>query len=195
MSENTKDIEDRLGAPGAGLPKIELWVARFRFAGACRNLDRKKAAQLISTERSSLLKIVKSNAPEDCARRVLIKRPRGLEDSSRYWSVFMTLDHLRIVNLAIAEAMVELSAGRTPGYEASTAAVKPRPDIGEEVVTEFDQSCQALAEAGKGLKVTATRFPHPWFGPLDAHSWHVLAGFHMRLHHGQIDRILEGIDS
>jgi hypothetical protein len=31
---------------------------------------------------------------------VLIARPRGLEDSSRYWSVWMTLDHLRIVHLA-----------------------------------------------------------------------------------------------
>lgn len=193
--KSTTEIESRLDAPGAGLPKIELWIARRIFRRHCKNLDREKAARLIATERTSLLKIVQARTPEECSRRLLIDRLRGLEDSSRYWSVYMTLDHLRIVNEAVAHGIVELSAGRVPEGESSTATVKPRPDIGEEVVAEFIRSCEALVEAENGLKVTDARYAHPWFGPLDSHEWHVMAGFHMRLHHREVDKILKGVDS
>lgn len=193
MNPNTKEIEARLSAPGAGLPKIELWVARWMVGRACRKLDRRKAAQVITSERAALVEIAHNWTPEKCATRVLIKRLPGLEDSSRYWSVYMTLDHLRIVNEAVARIIVELSAERVPDGKASTATVKPRADIGEEVVMEFDRSCQALVEAEKAMETTSARYSHPWFGPLDTHGWHVMAGFHMRLHRGQIDRILGGL--
>lgn len=39
---------------------------------------------------------------------------------------------------------------------------------------------------------TRARFPHPWFGPMDAHGWHALAGGHMSIHRVQIERILAG---
>ncbi|MBX3389322.1 MAG: hypothetical protein KF691_07680 [Phycisphaeraceae bacterium] len=42
------------------------------------------------------------------AERVLIPRLRGLEDSSRYWSVWMMLDHLRIVNSQVAMVIASL---------------------------------------------------------------------------------------
>ncbi len=187
------EIESQLESPGAGLPKIELWIARWMFRRACRNLDREKASRLIATEQALILKLVRSRSPEECARRVLIDRLRGLEDSSRYWSVYMTLDHLRIVNEAIAPGIVALSAGLVPDGEASTATVKPRPDIGEEVVPEFTRSCEKLAEAQKGMQTTTARYAHPWFGPLDTHGWHVMAGFHMRLHRGQVETILGGL--
>lgn len=185
------EIESRLEAPGAGLPIMELWIARWMFRRACRRLDQDQAARLIVVEQASILKLVRSKSPEQCSRRVLIDRLRGLEDSSRYWSIYMTLDHLRIVNEAIASGIIALSQGQVPEGEASTATVKPRPDIGEEVVPEFVNSCEALAEAEKGMQNTDARYAHPWFGPLDTHGWHVMAGFHMRLHRGQIEKIRE----
>ena len=40
---------------------------------------------------------------------------------------------------------------------------------------------------------TQAKFPHPYFGPLSAQEWLVLAGEHMRRHTGQIQKIVEKI--
>jgi hypothetical protein len=170
--------------------QVELWAARWIVANARRKLDRRKAAELIARERVSLLKITEGRSPEECARRVLIPRLRGLEDSRCYWSTYMRLDHLRIVNEVVAHAIVELSSGRVPEGEASTATVKPRVDVGEEVIGAFIHSCDLLIEAEKSIKPTTARYAHPWFCPLDAEAWLVMAGFHMRLHHAQVDKII-----
>ncbi len=104
----------------------------------------------------------------------------------------MTLDHLRIVHGAITEAITLLGEGRAPERAASTAAVKPTPGTGIEVVPAFAKNCDALARAAAGVANlrTAARYPHPWFGKLDAAGWHAMAGFHLRLHRQQVERIL-----
>jgi hypothetical protein len=40
---------------------------------------------------------------------------------------------------------------------------------------------------------TKARFAHPWFGPLDAAGWHLMAGMHLSIHRVQIERILQGL--
>jgi hypothetical protein len=84
--------------------------------------------------------------------------------------------------------------GLTPAGEASIAAVKPSVAAGPEVVAAYETSCDALASvvASSPTLNTAVRFPHPWFGPLDAAGWHALAGVHMGIHRAQIERILAG---
>ena len=131
------------------------------------------------------------------ARRVLIRRPPGLEDSSRYWSVYMTLDHLRIVHLEMVRIIDALAKGAVPDGKASTAAVKPNPDVDASVVGAFDVSCEALLASvvRAGNMKTTARFAHPWFGPLDAAGWHALAGGHLGIHRVQIERIIKGLAS
>jgi hypothetical protein len=118
-----------------------------------------------------------------------------MEDSSRNWSVWMTLDHLRIVNSGITRTIGALTKGVVPPGKASTAAVKPNPDITSAVVAEYEAACDALlaqVAAAPDLK-TAVRFPHPWFGPLDAFGWHAMAASHMGIHRVQIERIIKGL--
>jgi len=116
---------------------------------------------------------------------------RGLEDSSRYWSVWMTLEHLRIVHLGIARTIDSLAREIAPSGQASTAAVKPRADVDASVVEDYEKSCDALLAAGAAAKLNSTaRFPHPWFGPLNDRGWFALAGGHLGLHRRQIERIL-----
>src|SRR6187402_1074650 len=114
----------RLAPPGAGLPAIELWIARRLFRWRAWRTSRRGAVEAIGRERDAILALVRSCAPADAARPVLIKRLRGLEDSSRNWSVYMTLAHLRIVNRATRATMTQLLAGQRPPGVASTAAVK-----------------------------------------------------------------------
>ena len=118
-----------------------------------------------------------------------------MEDSSRFWSIWMTLDHLRIVHFGIARTMTLLLAGKTPPGKVDTAAVKPSPEVTASVVDEFEQSCDALLKVASEAPDlhTQLRHAHPWFGPLDAFGWLGLAASHFAIHRRQIERIAAGL--
>jgi hypothetical protein len=180
----------RLAPPGAGLPKIELFFARLIFRFGLRTTSLTAAQATLASEHDAILALVRGCDAATGAKRVLIRRLPGLEDSSRYWSVFMTLDHLRIVN----DAVSALLDGRVPPGAASTAAVKPSAEVGPDVVEAFTASCRRLegivTAVSAAALATPLRYAHPWFGPLDAAAWFFMAGFHLRLHRGQVERIL-----
>ncbi|MCX6950855.1 MAG: DinB family protein [Verrucomicrobia bacterium] len=181
-----------LAPPGAGLPAYELFIARRLFAARCLVTSRTAAVALIATERAAIDALVRPCDPALAAPRVLIPRPRGLEDSSRHWSVWMTLEHLRLVNEGVAATIRELVTGRVPPGVASPANVKPTPSVDARVLAAFDASCETLARAGREAASlrTPVRYVHPWFGPLDAARWQVLGGMHLGLHRRQIETIL-----
>ena len=185
----------KLAAPGAGLPGIELQVARVLFALRAWTHDRRQIDALFRRERALIADLVRSCPAGRLGERVLIPRPRGLEDSSRHWSVLMTLDHLRIVNLACAMIIRELSEGRVPAGKASTADVKPSPDVTEAVLAAYEASCDEVLAAvvsARNLDDPA-RFAHPWFGPMSARRWHVLAAVHLGIHRHQLESIIRGL--
>lgn len=189
--------ESKLAPPGAGLPTVELFIARLVFAVQYRKGNRATFNGRFAQEREIVRGLVESCNATSAATRVLIKRIPGLEDSSRYWSVWMTLDHLRIVNHGIAKTIDSLVKGISPNRTASTAAVKPSTNVDSSILDAYEKSCEAVlttVEAAPNLKTTA-RFAHPWFGPLDASGWHALAGSHLSLHRKQIERILQGLSS
>jgi hypothetical protein len=193
MSESA---EPRLAAPGAGLPALELVIGRLMFSWRRWRGSREEFNSLFESERRAILQITKQCRSELAARRVLIPRVRGLEDSSRYWSVWMTLDHLRIVNNQISRIIDSLSRGVVPAHKASTATIKPDKGVTSAVVPEYVESCDKLLNTVRevpNLK-TAAQYAHPWFGPLDAFGWHALAGGHMGIHRRQLDRIAAGLE-
>lgn len=189
--------EPKLAAPGAGLPKVELFAGRSLFALRRLTGNRDSFDAQFRKERTLIRTLVSSCDAQSAARRVLIKRPTGLEDSSRYWSVWMTLDHLRIVHGEFTRIIQALTKGVLPEGEASTAAVKPDPGVTADVVAAHEASCDAwlAAVAASPDLHTAVRFAHPWFGPLRASGWHALAGGHMGIHRVQIERIVAGVAS
>lgn len=181
-----------LAAPGAGLPKLELMIARWMFARYRKRHSREAITRQFEDERGRIMDIAASCEPHAAAAPVLIKRLRGLEDSSRNWSVYMTLEHLRIVNAAGENVIRSLSQGMVPEGKASTAAVKPATGIGPEVLPAFRECCDAFHQTVAGIPNlhTTSTFSHPWFGPLDAAGWHAMIAFHMRLHRVQVEEIL-----
>jgi len=185
----------KLAAPGAGLPGIELQIARILFALRAWTHDRQRVDALFQKELALVAELVRACPAGRLGERVLIPRPRGLEDSSRHWSVLMTLEHLRLVNLACASIIRELSEGRVPAGKASIADVKPSPDVTVAVISAYEASCDevlAAVASAKDLDAPA-RFPHPWFGPMSARRWHVLAAVHLGLHRKQLEAILAGL--
>lgn len=188
-------IEPKLAPPGAGLPAAEHLIARVLFGLRRMTGSREAFSAKFQQERSAIRALVDSCEEARRGERVLIKRVRGLEDSSRNWSVWMTLDHLRITNAAFSRIITDLTQGRIPAGRASTADVKPSPTVNAGVDAAYEQSCDAVRAVltGPGNLKTALRFSHPWFGLMDAFGWAALAGGHMGIHCGQIERIIAGV--
>jgi hypothetical protein len=180
-----------LAPPGAGIPSPERLIGGLVLNLRARFGSPASFAAQFARERAAIAALYQPLSPTLRARRVLIPRLRGLEDSSRFWSTLMTLDHLRIVNRAIAAAINDLLAGRTPPGTPSTAAVKPSEHATDGVIPEYEAFCDtlvALGRAGTNLR-TPLRYPHPWFGPLDAHTWLAMSAMHMGIHRAQIEQI------
>ena len=188
----TSSVKPELAPPGAGLPLPELWIARLLFAMRRLRGSRELFLAKFEQERAAIRALLASCSEGKRGVQVLIERPRGLEDSSRNWSVWMTLDHLRITNTAVIRVITALMQGKVPPGKASTAAVKPSATVTSAVEEEFERSCDGvlavIAEA-PDLK-TSVRFAHPWFGPLDAFGWAAMAGSHMGVHRVQIQSIV-----
>ncbi|MBS0198192.1 MAG: DinB family protein [Planctomycetes bacterium] len=190
--EDSPIVVPRLAPPGAGIPAIERVVGGAIFAFNRWRGTRERFAARFERERGVIAGLCRGGDERMLGERVLIPRLRGLEDSSRFWSVWMTLDHLRIVNDQITRVIESLTGGRVPEGRASTAAVKPSAGVGPEVRGAYEGSCDrlvALAASCPTLR-TAVRYAHPWFGPLDGAGWHAMAAMHMGIHRAQIARIL-----
>lgn len=187
--------EPKLAAPGAGLPLPERFIATLIFGWKRLTSSPEATTARFRQERAAIRTLVDNIPAAQRGQQVLIARPRGLEDSSRYWSVWMTLDHLRITNDAFSMAIRSLVNGRVPARRASTADVKPDPNVTAAVEAAYEQSCEALLQTiaeCPNLK-TPLRYEHPWFGPMDAAGWHVLSAGHMGIHREQLLRIAAGL--
>jgi uncharacterized damage-inducible protein DinB len=192
---SSPSLQPSLAPPGAGLPLPELWIARFLFKLGRLAYSHDGATQRFLGERAAIRSLLNSASASQCGVPVLIPRLKGLEDSSRFWSVWMTLEHLRITNTVFASVIQTLSSGKLPEFEARTEAVKPSPATGAESVASYEASCDAILDVlhlHSELRHTQ-RFPHPWFGPMTAADWHLLAGGHMAIHRRQIEAILRGL--
>ena len=191
----TRSSQTKLAAPGAGLPFPESLVAPWVFRVFRWTHGREVVCGFFREELGRILELARGVSEEEGEREVLILRLPGLEDSSRDWSVFMTLEHLRIVNRAVLETIEDLAGGVQPSRVASTAAVKPRRGAGVDEVGLLEREGLDWLERVQAIGDLKTRvkFAHPWFGPLDASAWHAMAAFHMRLHRKQVEGILAGM--
>jgi hypothetical protein len=181
----------QLAPPGAGLPPFELFVSRILFFLMRQILSDDSAVTFFRCEGERILRMVRQIAPDAAAKRVLIPRLRGIEDSSRSWSVYMTLSHLIIVNEWIAEIIETISAGKCCSRPVSTAAVKPSSVTDPAIVSDFERMLASFQNrlGAMGSRHEKMKETHPWFGPLNAHGWRCLAALHQRIHRRQIEQI------
>ena len=189
------DISSTLAPPGAGLPAMERLVGGLIFALRRWTGTREGTNARFQKERAAIHSMVEGVAESELGNPGADPSPAGFGGHSRYWSILMTLDHLRIVHGQMSRVILALGSGQTPAGVASTAAVKPSAEVTPAVVPAYERSCDELLAAVAAVPdlKTRVRFSHPWFGPLDAAGWHTLAAGHMGIHRTQMERIRAGL--
>lgn len=182
-----------LEAPGAGLPVLEhrLIDSIFRMYRAFQNRD--AALRKFQSHGQFILDAAAGVSENQGRQRVLTRRVFGIEDSSRFWSPYMVVHHLIIVDSSIIKVIEALAAGKSELREAKIADVKPSLQSGPEVVDHFRT---VLSDYSNRLtKIadlhTEQKHAHPWFGLLDGYGWHCLAALHHGIHKRQLSAILE----
>lgn len=188
-----------LEAPGAGLPPVQAFLARYLFFPFFCGVHPWDRAELLYKQESDLiLDACVHLHPEDITRPILINHIFGIEDSSRYWSVSMTLEHLMVVGENIRDTIIALSRGEKIDRKVDVAAVKPEGKYGHEVIELFrtfvDEYVWEIQEKVEKRNSKAT-LEHPWFGELNAFRWVCLGALHQRIHRRQIERICLKLDS
>lgn len=190
------DITAKLEKPGAGLPLAESLVLRF-WVGPVMS---KKASWEENWRRfdkttASLLKLVDPLDETQLTTKVLVPSQRGLEDSSRYWSAAMLLEHLVIVGQQVKGGVLALSRDVIPKGKASVAAVKPPGQMtGAEAVAlykNFASTLKADIDTGVKDKDSKAKFRHPWLGPLTCRQWQWLFAAHQSIHLHQLHEIVK----
>ena len=184
--------QPQLQAPGSGLPWAELVLSRIGFKFYQRITSVQNALSLFQSETNRILTLVKPLDRKRGESRVLIPRIYGIEDSSRYWSVFMTMEHLNIVIPGMTSIIQSLVDGQTNSKEVRIQDVKPHEQAGVEQIKKLEENkirYEKVIHSLPSLKINRRHF-HPWFGPLNPHGFHCLVGFHQMIHRRQIEKIL-----
>jgi hypothetical protein len=197
QADSNSSPQANLAAPGAGLPRLQAFVLRHvLFPAFCRTTSWDKALGLFLQEGERVVVAAQSLAPEALQTRVLIRAPMGIEDSSRYWSAAMVLEHLIEVGSRIATGVVELTHGQAASVKADIAEVKPQGSKDGDIVAAyrtFLADYAGMVTHRVGDRTARHTAPHPWFGDLTPQRWVCLGAIHQQIHRRQMERIIAGL--
>lgn len=199
MATQNPAAPPRLDAPGAGLPLVQSFVARYYlgpFVAGRSDWDENLAR--FEAINGKILKTIEGLSDAQLAQRALVPPQPGLEDSSRHWSIAMTLEHLAHVGMNVRELIAALSKGVVPPVEVDIAKVKP---LGKMAATEavaafreFAATTRSFLQAQVGDRRSASALRHPWFGPFRAQQWQWLLAAHAGVHYKQIKEIKKQLE-
>lgn len=188
--------EPQLAPPGAGIPflnrmALRLYVIPFVASKTPWDESKKRFRKITA----KILQEVEGLSEEQMSRKVLVPPQRGLEDSSRYWSVAMTLEHLGIVGRGIRQAVEALTHDQVPQVEVNIALVKPHGRLNPaEALNDFKKfALEEFETVNIGDRSSPLKLKHPWFGPLNAQCWYWLMAVHQGIHWQQIRAIKKGL--
>lgn len=198
MADPQKDAEiiAKLAKPGAGLPLHHSLMLRYMVGPfVSKTSDWDKDSKGFASAHGKILKIAETLTDVEMTTRILVPGQYGLEDSSRYWSAAMVLEHMVIVGSGIKSIIVSLSSGIVPDYVVEIAKVKPKgagtPQDAIKNFREFAATAQADIERDVKDRKSKSALNHPWFGPFTAHQWHWLLTGHGVIHLQQMKAIAE----
>jgi len=187
-----------LAPAGQGLPPVEAWVARHvLFPLATQQLTRSEAITKLLAKGQKALQLTQALPVELAHQRQLIPRFMGIEDSSRYWSVAMTLKHLLITGEAMASLTECLAQGQTSSLVVRIEDVKPDPTLDlAALMHDYSQFLAGYEARMSQPTLTQWQRPkhqHPWFGEINPHQWLCLNTLHHGIHLKQLHLISKAL--
>lgn len=191
-TDGAGDIQARLDKPGAGIPWLEQKIGGLLLRRYAAKRDCGQALDDFAATAGEVLGLVEGLDEARGRARVLIPRLHGIEDSSRYWSPYMIVEHLCLVDGPVLGLVRLLSAGKTTDRRSGPADVKPSPDSGPESLSKLHAiiaEWRGHLPAAEKLKASKTHL-HSWFGNLNAHQWLCMAVMHHRIHLKQLQAVL-----
>lgn len=169
-------------------------VVKTWFAATSRD----KASRQIRRSLDDYLELAGRIGTENGARKVVVPWMPGIDPDMRNWSFFMILEHDAIVNRSITSIVQSLVRGKEP---EGAGAIDPKRDVmpseeaGEEQIKALRESVEehlmVVSKLGR-LRGTAVK-RHPLFGNFDAHYWHCMFNFHLRIHYRQAQYVERSI--
>ena len=189
--------QPKLDKPGAGLPFFEALLVSF-YVGPfqSRKADKDKNLRLFAALGAKIAKEADGAPADKRDVKVLVPRMTGIEDSSRYWSVNETLEHMMIVGVPMRELIVSLSQGKTSDYVVDTANFKPKGKYaGGDARADFRKFIEETGEILKPLKIedAGPTHKHPWMGQFNSLQWTWLMPGHLGIHLKQLQAIKKGL--
>lgn len=187
-----------LDKPGAGVGFMQQMVMRFYIGPfvAAKSDWIADSARFVNSSKE-ILSLVEGLEDATLSQKILVPPQRGLEDSSRYWSAAMVLEHLMIVGMGLRDIIIRLSQGKVPPGKVDTARVKPLGQMPPQAVLQnyktFTETVLEQIEAGVKDKNSKTVYRHPWFGNFTARQWHWLVATHNDIHLQQLRAIMAGL--
>ncbi|MBS1958065.1 MAG: DinB family protein [Bdellovibrionales bacterium] len=187
--------EPKLAKPGAGLPIPMKWIARILVPIRAKKSDWNDNLARFQRYSKAIEEIATTLTSDQLNTRFLVNPIVGLEDSSRYWSVGMTLDHIVIVSSGIKTIIETLSHSKIPPVDVRVEDVKPPLQEHEfGTVQRFSTFCADFVPTlNAGPDRLYTKLRHPWFGPFNAHQWLYIVSIHQGIHLQQIRQIVASI--
>lgn len=182
----------KLDKPGAGLPEKDRRRFNRLIHSVARVIPQFLLHSLYNRECQKCLDLASQLPPDLASQRVLIAPLPGIEDSSRNWSVYMTLQHIEIVDTGISILIVALRKNRDPGQIVRIEDVKPRDDADENTMASLRKAIKVSKELlNTTAAISTKKWEHPWFGPLNHRQWFFLRCLHPRIHRKQIEAIID----
>jgi len=184
-----------LEPPGAGLPPMELLIAKsIQLPIAFATTSNAGAMKMFLQEARYHVDLVSKLSPAARDQRILVPKLPLIEDSSRFWSATMVLEHLIIVGERIGVVVQSLSGGKLPTGMSNIADMKPPDKIGgeqiiEEYATFVDRFIKRMNNIEPSVNKRNISYAHPWFGQLGVNQWICLSALHQKTHTKQLQAI------
>ena len=192
-----------LAPAGAGIPAPDRFVARrILLPIAMLRVPWSRTADLMDKQADELGAILNREhalAPSRATTPVLVPPMRGIEDSSRFWSLAMVAEHLRMVNQRLGDILEHLALSR-PLVSGPNQIAQFKPDPGATIAAldplhrTIHRIRTIISQSGENGRRSKGTVDHPWFGPLTAAQWAAFAPMHQNIHLKQAGLIVRGLD-
>lgn len=185
----------KLEAPGKGLPFLDSLLTRFIVGPFLSKLDSVETNWIrFDKTNKKIMEIVSPLSFEQLHKKVLVPKLKGIEDSSRYWSVAETLEHIELVGDSICVGIELLNEGKVPQGKVDVADYKPKGKYkGKDPRPAFEDFNKRIQDKlkGKNISLDPPYYWHPWLGNLSSQQWQWLLSGHSGIHYNQIKHILK----